>query len=254
MSQNLPLAWRQLTFERMKCAAAVTGVMVAVLLMWIQLGILAALYASATEVHRHVAADLVVLHPLSENLNKMKAFSARTLYRVRGHPDVAEVGELLVAPVDWRNPATGEMKQIVNYGLDADAGWLDLPGVRDHAEDLRAADTFLFDRNSKDVFGPVKPWLARGKPFTVELGRRRSRPVGLTAVAASLGQEGSIITSRANFLRLHPEFSPAEVHVGLVRLRPGADVAAARAYFRRELAPEAVVMTRPEFTDFELRF
>lgn len=254
MAQNIPLAWKQLTFERMKLSTAIAGVMVAVMLMWIQLGILATIYNSATEVHRNVKADLVVMHPLSENLTKMKPFSTRTLFRLRGHPDVTEVGELFVAPVEWRNPQTGEMKSIVVYGFDVDAVWLGLPGVREHAAELRMADTFLFDRNSKDVFGPVKPWLAEGKVFEVELSHRRCRPVGLTAVAASFGQEGSIITNRANFLRLHAEFSPNELHVGLVRLRPGADVKSAQEYFREELKGQAVVLTPKEFTEFELRF
>ena len=56
MAQRIPLPWRQLTFERMKLLTAMAGVMVAVMLMWVQLGILAALYSSATEVHRHVRA------------------------------------------------------------------------------------------------------------------------------------------------------------------------------------------------------
>lgn len=254
MAQTIPLAWKQLTFERMKLVTALAGVMGAVMLMWIQLGILAALYTSVTEVHRHVRADLVVIHPQSENLNKMKPFSTRTLYRFRGHPDVTEVGEFLVAPVDWRNPETGARRQIVVYGFDADGGWLDLPGVSEHAAELRAADTFLFDQNSKNVYGPARSWIEQGEPFEVELNHRRCRPVGLTAVASSFGQEGSVVTSRANFLRLHPEFSSDEVHVGLVRVRPGADVGAVRDHYRRELAPEALVLTPEEFTDFELRY
>ena len=54
MSQHIPLAWKQLTFERMKLLTAMAGVMVAVMLMWVQLGILAALYANATIIHRQI--------------------------------------------------------------------------------------------------------------------------------------------------------------------------------------------------------
>lgn len=254
MAQRLPLAWKQLTFERMKLLTAITGVMVAVMLMWVQLGILAALYDGATTIHRHLNADLVVLHPLSDTLNQVKPFSVRTLYRVRGHPDVTAVGELLVGPVQWRNPDTGEQKQIQVYGIDPEAGWLSLPGMVEHAVALREDNTFLFDRRSRSVFGPVVMAVERGERFEVEMNHRRSRAVGLTNLAASFGQQGNVITSRANFLRLHPGHPPAHVHVGLVRLRPQADVTAVQGYFRRTLAPEAVVMTPAEFTEFELRF
>lgn len=169
MSQRIPLASKQLAFHPTKLATALAGVMVAVLLMWMQLGILASLYDGATVVHRHVAADLVLLSPLSETLNQVKPLSTRVLYRARGNPAEAAVGELLVGPVDWRNPVTGEKKQIQVYGLEPEEGWLDLPGVAAHAADLRAEDTFLYDRRSRGVFGPVVPALADGRRFEVEL-------------------------------------------------------------------------------------
>lgn len=254
MAQRLPLAWKQLTFERMKLLTAVAGVMVAVMLMWVQLGILAALYDGATVVHRNLNADLVVLHPLSETMNQVKPFSVRTLYRVRGHPDVTAVGELLVGPVQWRNPDTGEQKQIQVYGINPEEGWLRLPGMSEHAVALREDDTFLFDRRSRNVFGTVVAALERGENFEAELSQRRMRAVGLTNLAASFGQQGSVVTNRANFLRTHPGHPPEQVHVGLVRLRPGADVAVVQACFQQELAPEAIVMTPAELTAFELRF
>ena len=254
MTQRLPLAWKQLTFERMKLLTAVAGVMVAVMLMWVQLGILAALYDSATTVHRSLNADLVVFSPLTDTVNFVKPISVRTLYRIRGHPDVTAVGELLVGPVQWRNPDTGEEKQIQMYGIDPEEGWLDLPGLSEHAVALREEDTFLFDRQSRNEFGPVVLAVERGERYEVEISQRRSRVIGLTTVAASFGQAGNVITNRANFLRTHPGHSPQHVHIGLVRLRPGADVTAVKEYFRRTLAPEAVVMTRAEFVEFELRF
>lgn len=254
MAQNLPLAWKQLSFEPIKLLTATAGVMVAVMLMWIQMGILASVYDSATTVHKQIQADLVVLHPLSENLGKMKPLSTRTLYRVRGHADVAAIGEFLCAPVDWRNPENGEIRQIMVFGFDPEDNWLDLPGIQDHASDLLAKDTFLFGRNSKNVFGPVIPWLEAGKPFEVELGGRVARPVGLTNLAASFGQEGAIITNRANFLRFHPKFPPEEVHLGLIRLHPESDAAGIKEAFQKELAPEALVMTPEEFRLFELRY
>jgi putative ABC transport system permease protein len=254
MAQGSPLAFKQLAFERMKLVTAISGVMVAVMLMWIQLGMLAALYDSATVVHRGIKADLVVLHPLADTLNRLKPFSVRTLYRARGYPGVAAIGELLNGPVEWRHPVTGKLEQIQTYGLDPEEEWIDLPGVREHRFALRAADTLLYDRNSRAVFGPVVAALESGAGMSVELNHRLSQVVGLTSLAASFGQQGNIITSRANYLRLHPGHPPEQVHIGMIRLRPGEDTAMAKAVIGRMLAPEAMVMTPPEFVDFELRF
>jgi putative ABC transport system permease protein len=254
LAQNISLAFRQLTYDRMKFATAISGVMVAVMLMWIQLGILAAVYESTTVIHRHITADLVVFHPLSENMNGLKPFSVRTLYRVRGYPDVTGIGELLIGVVEWRRPDNGTIWKMQTYGIEVEEGWVDLPGLMTDGQSLREADTFLFDRNSRAVFGPVVQTFLDGKPFEVELNHRRARVVGLTSMAASFGQQGNIVTSRANYLRLLKQFSPDEVHLGFVRLRSGADVPKAQAYLRQILSPEAVVMTPQEFTDYELLY
>lgn len=63
-----------------------------------------------------------------------------------------------------------------------------------------------------------------------------------------------MVTSRANFLRLNNRHPPEEVHLGLVRVRPGANLAALKDHFQKELAPEAVVMTPAEFKELELKF
>lgn len=254
MAQRIPLAFKQLTFEKMRFTTAILGVMVAVMLMWVQLGILAALYKSATTVHRSINADLVVIHPLADTMNQAKPFSVRTLYRVRGHADVSEVGEVMVAPVSWRNPETGEEKQIQTFGIDPEANWLNLPGVQEKALELREEDTFLYDQRSRKVFGPVVPTLEKGERFEVEVNHRKMRAVGLTAVAASFGQQGNIVTNRANFLRTHAGHPPEQVHIGLIRVREGADVQAVKMTLQQELGNEAKIMTPQELVDFELRF
>ena len=78
--------------------------------------------------------------------------------------------------------------------------------------------------------------------------------VGLTEIGSTFGQEGGLVTSRANFLRMNPNHPSEEVHLGFIRLRPGADVKAVQEYYQRELSPEALVLTPDEFKDFELRF
>lgn len=254
MARPIPLAWRQLTFHRMKLISALAGVMVAVMLMWIQLGILASIYDSATVVHRSLNADLVLIHPHSDNLGKLKPLSLRTIYRFRGHPDVLEVGEMMVSPVDLRNPETGRQRSIMNYGVDPERNWLLLPGVSDSAALLRNKDTFLYDRNSRPVFGPLIELFQHGGPCDVELNRRTMRLVGMTECASSFGQEGCIVTTPVNFLRLHPEHPPGEAHAGLIRLRPGADLPALRDHFQREMPDEVLILSRSEFEAFELRF
>jgi putative ABC transport system permease protein len=254
LAQRIPLAWKQLTFEPMKIVTATMGVMVAVMLMWVQLGILASVYSSATIVHRGIRADLVILHPQSDTMNQPKPFSVRTLYRVLGNADVQEIGELHVGPVTWRNPANGSQWQIQCYGVDPEQGWLDIKGIDNGSIALRQNDTFIYDRRSRNVFGPVLAAFDRGEVVEVELNRRRCKIVGTTELAASFGQMGNVVMSRENFLRLHAGQSADEVHVGLVRVRSEANLQAVKQSLANNLASEAIVMTAAEFIEFELRY
>lgn len=254
MSQRIPLAWRQLTFEPMKLVASTGGVVVSVTLMWMQLGILASLYDSATVMHGNIVADFVVIHPQSENLRNLKAFSSRSLFRLRGHPDVTELAEFLTGNADWRVPETGNIKQIAVYGVEPEGNWLALPGIAEHANALRGDNTFLFDRNSRNVFGRVLPALAEGRAVHVEVSRRKMKLVGLTAVASSFGQEGCMVLSRANFLRVNERHAPNQLEAGFVRIRPGADREVLQAAFNQFLAPEARVLTPSQFKKMELDY
>jgi putative ABC transport system permease protein len=78
--------------------------------------------------------------------------------------------------------------------------------------------------------------------------------VGLTEISTSFGSEGNIVLSRENFLRIVPGHPGGLVHVGLVRIRAGADRAAIQAQFCRMLGAAVSVLTPQEFVDFELRF
>ena len=60
MSQRIPLSWLQLKHEKMKLFAAVAGVMVSVVLMWMQLGLMKALFASAVVFHGSMNGELVI--------------------------------------------------------------------------------------------------------------------------------------------------------------------------------------------------
>jgi putative ABC transport system permease protein len=255
MAQHIPLAWKQLSFERMKLGTALAGVMVAVTLMWVQLGILASLYKSATVIHRNVNADLIVLHRLSDSLSQAKPFSVRTLYRSRANDAVEDIGVLLMGPVTWRNPDDGSQWQIQCYGYEAEENWLKIAGAEEEIPALRWPDTFLYDRKSRAVFGKhILTTFDGGGVVEIELNHRRTRMVGTTELAASFGQMGNIITNRANFLRLHPGHSPDEVHVGLIRLKKGSDLQFAKKQLSEFLAPEVIVLTAEEFTEFELRY
>ncbi len=255
MGQRIPLAWKQLAFERMKLVAAVAGVMVSVLLMLVQLGILQSVYHSATAFHRGVRADLVVISPLSTNLTGLQPFSTRTLHRALGHAGVERVAEIHSGIVEFKNPWNGDVRRIACYGLDPLDDLVELEGLAEHRRDLLVADTFLFDRNSKRSFGPIARTLAEtGDPVRVEVSRREAHAIGTTALGVSFGVDGNLVTDRANFLRLLPNRDPHLIELGLIRLKPQADPERVRDDLTALFGSQVEILTLPQFIDWEIAY
>lgn len=234
---------------------AVSGVMVAVLLMLVQLGILQSVYDSATSLHRHIDADLVMFSPLSTNLTGMQSFSHRTLYRALSHPDVTDVSEIYLSMVDFKNPITNELRKIACYGVDPSHNFLTLEGLDEYQYQLEEKDKFLFDRKSRRAYGPVAAELIETKrPVRVEINRREMWAVGLTSLSTSFGVEGNLVMSIPNFLRLVTKRDQGLIEMGLIRIKKESDLQQIQHDLLQELGDQVQIMTVPEFRKYELDY
>lgn len=254
MGQRIPLSWLQLRHEKMKLFAAVSGVMVSVVLMWMQLGLMKALFASAVVFHGSLDGELIVIHSQYEHLLHSKAFSSRQLYRLRGSPDVEHVYSIYLAPVEWKNPWNGELRSMQCYGVETDRASLDLPGFADQLPKLKNTDTFLYDRLARPRFGDVVGAYDQEHFIEPEINRRKLILSGIVDLGASFGVDGNILVSHANFLRLFPERKPGQIDIGVVKLRPGLSIEAAQQQFQGILGDGVNVLTRDQFKEVELAY
>jgi putative ABC transport system permease protein len=254
MGQRIALSWLQLKHERMKLFAAVSGVMVSVVLMWMQLGLMTALFESAVVFHSSLDGELVVIHSHYEHLLHSKAFSGRLLYRLRGSPDVEQVFSIYLAPAEWKNPWNGEMRSMLCYGVETDQVSVNLPGVAEQLPMLKQTNAFLYDRLARPRFGDVLGAHDQRQFIEPEINQRKVFLSGIMDVGASFGVDGNIVVSHANFLRLFPERKSGQIDVGLVKLRAGVSVPEAQRQFQNVLGKGVNVLTRDEFKEVELAY
>ncbi len=254
MGQRIALSWLQLKHEKMKLFAAVMGVMVSVVLMWMQLGLMKALFASAVVFHGSLDGELIVIHSQYEHLLHCKQFSSRLLYRLRGSSDVMDLFSIYLAPVEWKNPWNGEMRSMQCYGVETQTPSLTLPGFEEQMHHLRRTDAFLYDRLGRPRFGEVAGANALEQIIEPEINRRRMTLAGIIDLGASFGIDGNIVVSHANFLRLFSERNSGEIDIGVVKLRPGVSVPQVQQQFQALLGKEVSVLTREQFKDVELAY
>ena len=247
----LRFAWRQLRFNRTRLFAAVAGVLVAVLLMLVQLGFLAAAYESALGVPRRITADLIVTSWKTQTVFRPTPFPRVQLYRLPADPDVLEIQSVYMANAQQRNPWSFKEHPIFVYGLDPSSTSLQLEGGQENALKLLDADTVVYDRQSRPFFGPIGTEIENHRPVTFEVNHRNVTVVGLTRVGITLGIDGSLFTTQANFLRLFPQRKAGAIDLGLVTLRPNVDRAVVRERLQAMIGSEAQVFTQGELVQRE---
>ncbi len=250
----LRLAWRQLRHEPARLLAALSGVLFACLLIFMQLGFMDALFDSAVKPQEGMRADLYLMHRQAEALWRTQPFPRVRLMQALGAEGVDRVVPMYVANAAWKNPVTSLKRTLLVFGVDPETGLLDYEGMDDAGRNaIRRADVILFDERSKPEFGPVPELLAQGLLF-VELANRRVEVAGLFRIGATFGSEGNAITSDTNFLRLFPGRSFGHVDIGAIFLRPGADPLAVKEAITPLLADDVMLMTHGELVDFEMRY
>jgi putative ABC transport system permease protein len=248
------LAWLQLRRQKVRLTIAIAGVAFAVILICMQLGFQDALYRSAVNVHTKLKGDLFFVHPHYNVLALPTVFPRVRLYQALGVTGVASVTPVYTGIVPWKNPETGQTRNIFLLGIDPVADAFAAAGVRSHLHLIRYPDVVLFDAFSRAEFGPVAEAVRAGADVTTEVQNRELTVRGLFEMGTSFGIDGTIYTSDLNYLRINPDQPPGRIGIGIVRLAPGTDPRAVQATLRAYLPPDVRILTRQEFMDQEIGY
>ena len=272
--RKTPLAWRQLMKQKTRLMVALAGIAFADILMFVQMGLLDSLYDSATQPHRLMQTDLVLVNPQAKTLIDLPSFPRTRLYQVRGYEGVVSVSSLYADLGAWRNPETRLNRDILVFGIDprqpsftflnhSDQQNSDQqdPNLRDtdrHTREgfqelnhLKLLSRGLFDRSSNAKFGPIRQMIQEQDSVTTELNDKRFHVIGLFSMGASFGAEGNVITSTSSFLTLFPERHADKVDIGLVQLQPEIDREHLQAQLQATLPADVKVLTKDEFIQLE---
>ena len=251
----IPLAWLQISREKLRMAVALLGVAFAVVLIFMQLGFRDALFDSAVRYHGAFDYDIALVSSKSSFIVRTQQFSRRRLYQVLGMSEVVDVKSVYAGQAIWRNPvARKEGRTIFILGFDPSERVFRLPEVEAAQELLRMPDYVIYDRHSRPEFGPVAEIFEQYGPLETEVGSREVTVAGLFGLGTSFGIDAAIITSDLNFQRIFPHRAPGLIDIGLISLAPGADVERVRDEIRAALPGDVNVYTRADFVRAEVDY
>lgn len=253
----IPLAWLQLKREKIRLLIALAGIGFAVILMFIQLGFRDALFDSAVRMHQNLQGDIFLVSPQSTALIAMKSFSQRRLYQALGFDSVESISPIYLDFGLWKNPDNRRTRGILVIGFDPHAPIFSLSGVTEGLDQIQLPDTVLFDEASRAEFGPIAQKFQAGEAIQTEVAGRRIAVAGLFKMGASFGADGNIVTSDLNFFRIFDRRKAGLIDVGLIKLKPGADVQSVIQAMRQNIQEpnsDVKVLSKQEFIAAEQNY
>ena len=224
MFRKIPLAWLQLTREKTRFAVALAGIAFADILIFMQIGFREGLFNSNVQLHKSLDGDIVLINRRSQVSITLKTFSQRRLYQALAFDSVKSVHPIYLSFTIWKNPQTGQLRNIQVIGFNPEQNVLNLPGVEENLRHLKMPNVVLFDKGSRPEFGSISTDFNKGKPIKTELESRQIQVGGIFELGASFGADGNLITSDLNFLRIF-QSKPKRglIDIGLIKLKPGAN-------------------------------
>ncbi|MES2495952.1 MAG: ABC transporter permease [Pseudomonadota bacterium] len=254
------LALRQLRYKGGNLLGVFSGVCVAIILVFVQIGYEQAVVNSVLNFDRALRGDLVVVGPQYEVIGYAPPwFSRGVLAKAEGVPGVADARPVYISVVQVRSWINEEPLTARFTGFDPARPVFDLPEVDRQLPLLALPGTVLIDRESRQGLSE----------FAASVDSDGMRPLYLQSAAVdtaprvdvrgtySLGPDftifGNFITSDLTFYRLFRQ--PLDrVSLGLLTVQPGYEVDDVKAAVTRSIGSDAKVYTHAEFLTKEHDF
>jgi putative ABC transport system permease protein len=252
LTLRTPLGWRQLRHNPTRLLVALSGVVFADILIFMQLGVMGALYETSVTSVRKLDADIILMGPEARAIANLGTLPERRLYQALGVEGVRTGGALQVGSITLRNPAESKYATVLVLGVSPDfRAFLD-PEIARQLPLLREADTALLDRKARSAVLPMVEALACGQTdVRSEMMGRTVALRGLYSLGASFSDDGSLIMSDQTFLRLFPRNTGSAPNAILLQVEAGADALAVAARLRAAMpASDTKVMTKDEYIQF----
>jgi putative ABC transport system permease protein len=215
--------------EKVRFAATVFGVGFAAALILIQVGLFFGLLENASITIERLNADLWVTARNAPNVDFGNPFSETYVQRVRSIPGVARADNLIVWYAIVALP-TGAKESVIYYGLKDFSAW-HFPWNIESGDpaDLRRGHYVMLDASAERRFGPFRAGDYR------EFQGRRLKIIGRTREALSFTTSPVAFLDYGLAQSLSPDELRGRTTFIIIRLEPGADVAAVKREVRRRL-------------------
>jgi len=243
---RLPIGWLQLSHNKARLFAAVSGVAFANLLVFMQLGIMGALNGSTVAPYSLIQADIILSSKEGNTLTDSENIAGVRMFQALGVPGVAEAMPLFIGTLPFTLD-DGTSVSLLAFGVDTTQTRFVSPGIAPVLGRLTIENTVLLDRDTRGMPASVVEGLVKAEPYSFEARGGTLTAIGTMEVGGGFLADGMLVTSDQTFLRFFPTRSSGAPNHVLLQVGDGVSADTVADRLRIALPADSVrVQTTPE--------
>ena len=266
---NTPLAWKNLSHNKVRTCVGVAGVGFAVILIFMQMGFKGGVASTATQIYDALDFDLMLRSPAYLHLTEPRSFSRMRVFQAASLPEVTHARPFYLGLSEWQAPIrhalpveytesnphkpAGQWRAIITMGTEPNDAGFAREDIRRQVRKLTDPRFVLVDTKSKPEYGPKRDGKFSEADFGVEttLGPSRIRIVGLFELGTGMASNGACLTNPAGFVRACPWQTIDEVNFGLIKLRHPSQAQKVKAKLQKIFGIPQVDSRAPEYEQLD---
>jgi putative ABC transport system permease protein len=248
-----PLAWAQLSHQKVRMGVAMGGIAFANVLIFMQLGFLQLFSGGATLLPGHLNGDLFLMDKDSKFIGA-SSFERNLLYQSAAFEGVMKAEPLYVRYGTWAydKERVAFDARVFTYNPTVPA--FDIPEINQQQAKIAEPFTVLFDQLSRAELGPVTTDFASKGQVESLLNSRRVTVTGIFPLGSSFFMgSGNMITSELTYTELFGSDALQEVSLGILYVQPGTNLMALKQGIEKQV-PGIKTFTMAELKQNEIKF
>ncbi len=255
-----PVAWLQLSYQKIRLLVAVLGVAFSIILIFTQLGLRAMLFDGVNLLPENLNGDLYLISSYADNIRR-SSFPSIYLYQADAIEGVADAKPLYVSFGRWVDPklldsASEEKANIKSSSMQIIAfnpnkPVFKIPEINQQLNLLSVPGGILYDRLAKSETGDISQLFASQGKVSSILDNRRVTVMGMFSLGSTFYYDGVAVMSDWNYGQIKGSDVLDKVSVGVLSLEPNANPQAVIERIKKNLSKDLKVLTQEELVQAE---
>ena len=234
------LAWLNLKHRKTRTIAALTGVAMAIVLIFLQLGFYRAAFTSAVMILKQFSFDVVLVSKEYVYLRQSGSIPRLRLDQARSVKGIRNVSPLYMGVALVQMPGLDAKREVAVIGIDPEDNVWTYKGKQDKLRLLSEVDTVLLDTK----VGPGYELLGKGQ--TIEIDGHRVKIVDDFIHGPGFTGSAALMAGDLTYARIFKLPDRNAVTMGLITLQNGVNPDKIKAELSSFLPRDVKVLTRDE--------